>query len=56
MSTSRKPLTSHRRIVVNIGSALLVDRNTGLKSEWLDSICKDIAALKALGIDTLVVE
>lgn len=55
MSTSRKPLTSHRRIVVKIGSALLVDRNTGLKSEWLDSICKDIAALKARGIDTLVV-
>nr|CAD6596092.1 glutamate 5-kinase [Rhizobium sp. Khangiran2] len=55
MSTSRKPLTSHRRIVVKIGSALLVDRNTGLKSEWLDSICMDIAALKARGIDTLVV-
>ena len=55
MSTSRKPLTSHRRIVVKIGSALLVDRNTGLKSEWLDSICKDIAALKALGVDVLVV-
>ena len=55
MSTSRKPLTQHRRIVVKIGSALLVDRQTGLKSAWLDSICDDIAALRARDIDVLVV-
>ncbi len=52
---SRKPLASHRRVVVKIGSALLVDRRTGLKSQWLDSICSDIAALKAAGVDVLAV-
>lgn len=55
MSTSRRSISSYRRIVVKIGSALLVDRKTGLKTEWLDAICADIAALKAKGIDVLVV-
>jgi glutamate 5-kinase len=55
MTAVRKPLAGHRRIVIKIGSALLVDRKTGLKSQWLDAICADIAALKARGIDVLVV-
>jgi glutamate 5-kinase len=55
MNAARKPLSSHRRIVIKIGSALLVDRQTGLKAAWLDAICADIAALKARNIDVLVV-
>jgi glutamate 5-kinase len=55
MTAVRKPIASHRRVVIKIGSALLVDRRTGLKSQWLDSVCADIAALKAKGIDVLVV-
>ncbi len=55
MQGSRKVLTDHRRIVVKIGSALLVDREKGLKTTWLDAICDDITALKAHGIDILVV-
>nr|WP_316650909.1 glutamate 5-kinase [uncultured Gellertiella sp.] len=55
MTASRKALNSHRRIVIKIGSALLVDRKTGLKSRWLEAMCADIAALKADGIDVLVV-
>src|SRR6478735_9134094 len=55
MRSGRKSLASHRRIVIKIGSALLVDRKTGLKTQWLDAICADIAALKARGIDVLVV-
>ncbi|RYE62367.1 MAG: glutamate 5-kinase, partial [Oxalobacteraceae bacterium] len=51
----RKPLGDHRRIVIKIGSALLVDRKTGLKSQWLDAICADIAELRAKGIEVLVV-
>ncbi len=51
----RKPLAGHRRIVIKIGSALLVDRKTGLKSQWLDAICADIAELRAKGIEVLVV-
>lgn len=55
MSATSKPVSSHRRIVIKIGSALLVDRQTGLKTAWLDAICADIAALKARNIDVLVV-
>ncbi|MFA1627207.1 glutamate 5-kinase [Rhizobium mongolense] len=53
--TTRKPLERYRRIVIKIGSALLVDRKTGLRSAWLDAMCADIAALKARGADVLVV-
>lgn len=39
---------SARRIVVKIGSALLVDRETGvLKQDWLASIGDDLAALRS---------
>lgn len=55
MSTARKPLSRYKRIVIKIGSALLVDRGSGLKKAWLDAICDDIAGLKARGIDVLVV-
>ena len=52
---SRKALNAHRRIVIKIGSALLVDRKTGLKSDWLHSVCADIAALRAQNVEVLVV-
>ena len=53
---SRLPsLHRYRRVVIKIGSALLVDRQTGLKKDWLDAMCADIAALKASGVDVLVV-
>ena len=55
MTKNRKPLGKHRRIVIKIGSALLVDRATGLKKAWLDAMCKDIATLRAGGTDVLVV-
>ncbi|MBB5576960.1 MULTISPECIES: glutamate 5-kinase [Rhizobium] len=53
--TARKPLERYRRIVIKIGSALLVDRKAGLKKAWLDGMCADIAGLKAKGVDVLVV-
>lgn len=55
MAATRKPLSTYRRIVVKIGSALLVDRASGLKKAWLDSICADIAALRKSGAEILVV-
>ncbi|WP_394691578.1 glutamate 5-kinase [Hoeflea sp.] len=55
MTANRKPLSTHKRIVIKIGSALLVDRKSGLKSAWLESLCTDIAALKQAGADVLVV-
>jgi len=45
-----------RRVVVKIGSALLVDRTTRqLKTAWLNSLADDVAALVADGKDVIVV-
>ncbi len=48
-------LREYRRITVKIGSALLVDRATGLKRDWLASLADDIAVLAAGGAEILVV-
>jgi glutamate 5-kinase len=50
-----RPLSAHRRIVVKIGSALLVDRQAGLKRDWLSSLCADVAALAGAGVEMCVV-
>ena len=55
MAAHRKPVSAHKRIVIKIGSALLVDRTSGLKSAWLESLCADIADLKNAGAEVLVV-
>lgn len=45
-----------KRIVVKIGSALLVDAETGLlKREWLESVGDDVAALRSDGREVLIV-
>lgn len=45
-----------KRIVVKIGSALLACRETGaLKAEWLASLMDDVAGLKAMGKDVVLV-
>ena len=49
-------LSAARRLVVKIGSALLVDRNSGdLRSNWLQSLAQDVAWLKGLGMDVILV-
>jgi glutamate 5-kinase len=49
-------LSSFRRIVLKVGSSLLVDSAGGrLKQGWLAALCEDIAALHARGVDVLVV-
>ncbi|MBZ9820628.1 glutamate 5-kinase [Mesorhizobium sp. CA4] len=50
-----KSLKSYRRITVKIGSALLVDRTTGLKRDWLTSLAGDIVVLADAGAEVLVV-
>ena len=50
-----RSLQGYRRITVKIGSALLVDRKTGLKRDWLASLVDDIAGLAAGGTEVLVV-
>lgn len=48
-------LDSYRRICVKIGSALLVDRDTGLRREWLQGLCADLRSLHGAGADILIV-
>jgi glutamate 5-kinase len=49
-------LSKARRIVVKIGSALLVDQGEGkVKAAWLSSLVEDIAALRAGGADIIIV-
>ena len=52
----RSEWTSAKRLVVKIGSSLLVDGNTGtLKEAWLASLSDDIARLRADGKEVIVV-
>ena len=49
-------LAGAKRIVVKVGSSLLVDSNSGtLRLEWLHSLVSDIAALKNAGAEMLLV-
>ncbi len=48
-------LAKYNRIVIKIGSALLVDRSTGLRTQWLASVASDIAKLRGNGKEVLVV-
>lgn len=44
-----------KRLVVKIGSALLVDRKAGLRHEWLAALALDVAEAKARGADVILV-
>ena len=45
-----------KRLVIKIGSALLVDRKTGaLRHDWLQALADDVAFLKARGCDVVLV-
>lgn len=49
-------LISAKRLVVKIGSALLVDKITGdLRSDWLHSLAQDVAWLKSGGAQVVLV-
>ncbi len=54
--TDLPTLSSFRRIVIKVGSALLVDRaRSRLKHAWLASLAEDIAELHGRGVEVLVV-
>jgi glutamate 5-kinase len=49
-------LAKAKRIVIKVGSALLVEQKTGsVKQAWLTSLVGDLAALKAKGADIILV-
>jgi glutamate 5-kinase len=55
-ATAQRSEWTKARIVVKIGSSLLVDRGSGeLKSAWLESLADDVAELVAGGKDVIVV-
>ncbi|MHA1128305.1 MAG: glutamate 5-kinase, partial [Alphaproteobacteria bacterium] len=54
--TSASLIGAAKRIVIKIGSALLVDSATGLlKRDWLADLADDVAMLKADGKEVLIV-
>lgn len=55
-SNKERSLASAKRIVVKIGSALLVDDETGgIRRKWLDALADDVAALRKAGKEVVLV-
>ena len=53
---ARPALKNFRRIVVKVGSSLLIDSHAGeVRSAWLSALAADIAKLHGEGRDVLVV-
>lgn len=53
---SQRFLTESRRLIIKIGSALLVEEQTGtVRRDWLDALGDDIARLRQQGTDVIVV-
>ncbi|WP_273754716.1 glutamate 5-kinase [Bartonella sp. MM73XJBT.G] len=55
MAVGLQKLTHYKRIVVKIGSALLVDPQMGLRVEWLKSLISDVVELHKKGVEILLV-
>ncbi len=53
--TARPDIAKARRIVVKIGSALLVDRTRGLRTDWLAGLALDVAAARNRKADVILV-
>lgn len=55
-SNSGNRLATARRLIVKIGSALLVDDGTGeIRTGWLAGLALDISALRARGVEVVIV-
>src|SRR5947209_5610260 len=56
MTTSRPSLESFRRIVVKVGSSLLIDSDAGeVRAAWLAALAADLAKLHGEGRELLIV-
>jgi len=54
--SERPGLTGAKRVVIKIGSALLVEQETGsIHRKWLDALADDVVALRAKGTEVLIV-
>lgn len=54
-ATGAPDVRAARRLVVKIGSALLVDRQKGLKQGWLSALAMDVAEAKVRGCQVVLV-
>ncbi|MCI4660379.1 MAG: glutamate 5-kinase [Neomegalonema sp.] len=54
-ATTLPRLSTGKRVVVKIGSALLVDAEQGLRLEWLRALIDDVALMRASGLDVVLV-
>ncbi|WP_395542832.1 glutamate 5-kinase [Neotabrizicola sp. sgz301269] len=56
LTETRAPdVRAAKRLVVKIGSALLVDRQKGLKQAWLSALALDVAEARLRGTDVVLV-
>ncbi len=57
MSDKRRPnLANAKRLIVKIGSALLVDQDSGgIRRKWLDALADDVGALRARNVEVILV-
>lgn len=53
--SDRQPVTSSRRWIIKIGSALLTDQHSGLNAELVEQWIRQIAALRERDIEVIVV-
>ncbi len=54
--SATNPLLKARRVIVKIGSALLVDEESGqMRRQWLDALADDLALLRSKGAEVIVV-
>ena len=54
-ASTHPSLAEARRLVVKIGSALLVDDEGTIRRPWLDALTDDVAALMKRGCEVLLV-
>ncbi|MEO1470689.1 MAG: glutamate 5-kinase, partial [Pseudomonadota bacterium] len=54
-ASAAEGLAHARRVVVKVGSALLVSPDGQLRAEWLEGLAADLAALRARGAEVLAV-
>lgn len=55
MSLAAPDVRAAQRLVIKIGSALLVDRASGLRQGWLSALALDVAEAKLRGTDVVLV-
>ena len=55
-ATTAARMAATRRLIVKIGSALLVNDTTGeIRTDWMNGLATDIAKLKARGVNVVIV-